>query len=174
VTAKSKSAYEQRVRFLVLSFEKEGLPLHLAVTSGNIDMVSLLLWQDVEIDTKDANGNTAFHIACEEGSLEMVEFLLLKGVNAKHRNNRGELGLHLLVARNFQDAPLLMKVIEMMHRSGVDLNSINKNGETPLHYVAKSKEISGDAIPWAANFLLELGADSSIKNKFVALCFLCS
>lgn len=61
--------------------------LHLAVESGNLNMVKFLIentyfWKNERI----MNGNTALHIASSKGKLEVVKYLIYIGYDLNQRN----------------------------------------------------------------------------------------
>jgi ankyrin repeat protein len=51
----------------------------VAVLSGNLDMVRLLLWKDADVDIKNDAGWTALHEAAKNSTLEIFDALLDKG-----------------------------------------------------------------------------------------------
>ncbi len=59
--------------------------LHLAASTGNLQMASLLLNSRASVDMRDMLGRTALHIAALQGHVEISSLLLERGadVNSK-------------------------------------------------------------------------------------------
>ena len=62
-------------------------PLHLAVGSGNLDMVKFLVEKGADINAKRADQGTPLHWACSAGFTECVMYLIEHGasINAADR-----------------------------------------------------------------------------------------
>ena len=69
--------------------------LPAAAKDGNLALTKSLLEQNLNVNHKNANGNTALHNAAAAGKLEMVKFLVSRGANIKIRNNYGETPLDI-------------------------------------------------------------------------------
>lgn len=64
-------------------------PLLIAAKQGNVDMVSLLLQYNVDVNTADENGNTALIEACSNGNVEIVKKLLEANADTEKQNIDG-------------------------------------------------------------------------------------
>ncbi len=81
--------------------------------------------------------------------------LLAKNVKHSDTNLNGETILHLAIEKNN------IMLIEKLLNLGLDINSKDNNGVTPLHLaVMKAKNMS------VIEFLLKNGADKNIKTLF--------
>jgi ankyrin repeat protein len=62
----------------------------LAMGSGRMDVMDLLLAKGFDINMKDANGDMPIHLAASCGYTEAVKWLLKNGadINAKGKNDR--------------------------------------------------------------------------------------
>ena len=66
-----------------------------ACRNGQKNIVKILLERgDIDLNRRDAEGNTALHYACREGFRDLVVLLLEKGADASSVNHRGETPLH--------------------------------------------------------------------------------
>lgn len=88
------------------------------------------------IDQEDEMGRTVLYRACLRNDLNLAELLVKNGANV----SKG-------ASRKGNDTPLLRacyagqkNVIEMLLNAGADLQYANKNGETPICCILKSKD----------------------------------
>ncbi|MEI2986667.1 MAG: ankyrin repeat domain-containing protein [Alistipes inops] len=66
-----------------------------ACRNGQKNIAKLLLERGgIDLNRRDAEGNTALHYACREGFRDLAMLLLEKGADASSANNRGETPLH--------------------------------------------------------------------------------
>ena len=157
----------------VKTYIKLTTPLHLAISSGNIEMVKLFLnHDDINIDSKNGGGWTFLHqVADKKRNLkewtEIAELLLKYGadINATTEDEFKSTPLHLAVFReNYEMAKLFL------NHDNININAEDNKGWTPLHliadkkgsheYLKKSTEI--------AELLLKYGAnvDAVTKDEF--------
>lgn len=69
---------------------KEGwTPLHYAATSGNIELMTLLLEKHAYIDAESPNGSTPLMMAAQYGTLGAVKLLLEEGADPLLKNKLG-------------------------------------------------------------------------------------
>lgn len=76
-----------------------GKELRRAAQKNNVEDVTSLLSQGVEIDAVDSDENTALLLAAERGSVEACSVLLHHGANIVAKNNEGRTATEL--AREF-------------------------------------------------------------------------
>jgi ankyrin repeat protein len=100
-----------------------GSPLHCAVLKQSWRIASSLLKAKdmkgkprVDINAKDANGNTAMHLAVQNsGSTDIVRLLFLHDASANIQNKQGLTPLHLLISsgdfESFKAFMLIEKVV---------------------------------------------------------------
>lgn len=106
-----------------------------------------------DLQTRDANGDTALHRAVETGMQRLVRALLAAGADPRARTGNGETALHLAALHpepGFADLLLAAKA---------DPRAQNADGESPLHWAA----LSGHIV--VAQRLLARGADARQKTK---------
>ncbi|KAF3197802.1 hypothetical protein TWF679_002637 [Orbilia oligospora] len=81
-----------------LGDKNQEIPLHLAVSKGNIEMVRRLLHEDSlvkkQITAKDNGGETALHKAARHGHAVIAQLLLEKGSDEVECDIKGRIPLH--------------------------------------------------------------------------------
>ncbi|CAD8055687.1 unnamed protein product [Paramecium sonneborni] len=81
----------QHPNFSLNSRNIEGKPfIMLAAQSGNVELVQYMINQNVHVNVKDLDGNTALHYAITFGYYQIADLLLQNGANpySKNRNNQ--------------------------------------------------------------------------------------
>lgn len=73
-------------------------PLHLAAKYNHPKIVTLLLekYNDINIDAKDKNGNTALHIVCKKENKDMIGYLIKYRANINVKNKQNETPLNIM------------------------------------------------------------------------------
>ncbi|XP_045193476.2 NF-kappa-B inhibitor alpha-like [Mercenaria mercenaria] len=119
-------------------------PLHLAVLTGQVDIVQTLVTKGVDVTLRDQQGNTPLHIACRRGDRDSVACLVQSfGDNATARkkyfsirNCEGLTCVH--VASQYKE----FIILGHLFAKGADVNIGDaKSGRTMLHYAAENKDI---------------------------------
>ncbi|CZR40857.1 uncharacterized protein FPRO_10445 [Fusarium proliferatum ET1] len=118
------------------------------VTSDSI--AHMLLDHGADYNNFDYLGETALHKAAENGRVTVVERLLGLGDLADKRTISGRTPLH--VASNTD-------VIRALLAAGSNVNAINDDGWTPLHYAAQRGN------PEGIELLLRYGANAHARTK---------
>ena len=60
---------------------KNGITIYDAARTGNLDAISFLIGDGVDIDAPDSTGSTALHYAATAGHARAVRLLLIAGAN---------------------------------------------------------------------------------------------
>lgn len=87
------SADEKPLLFTIdnVTYVQGASALHLAVLSGNVEVVQALLKEGAInsqiLDREDAQGNTPLHLAAKLGHIGIVDCLVLKGAKTAHRSS---------------------------------------------------------------------------------------
>ena len=132
-------------------------------------LCSILLNRDAKIDAVDKDGNQPLHLACKQGHIETSLLLLSRGANSNSLNADGQTPLHM-AAGALKDFPKLCSILlncdakidavdkdgnQPLHLAckqghietsllllsrGANSNSLNVDGQTPLHTAAGGLE----------------------------------
>jgi len=121
--------------------------LGVAVTSGHVEIASLLLHRHPEIleAPADACGSRPLHLACRKGDLKMATMLIFRGASLKSIDSFGRTPLH--VACSFEKAH--------EHFHVVDWETPGESG-----FVANDSGVTAKAINNCVELLLNCGARS--------------
>lgn len=122
-TAKEKPFREDEQ--FTIKFNK-GTVFLSAVASADIDEVTKLLDEGVDIDYKNNDGLTALHQACIDENKEMVTLLIERGADIEAVDNEGWTALH--AAASAGD----VEIAQILVDNGANLAAVNNEGEVPL------------------------------------------
>lgn len=160
-------------------------PLLSATKNASIDLeiVKYLCEEaNAEINIKDNDGNTPILSALKfTKKLELIKYFIDRGADVTTLDNEKRNPLHCLLIKvnNFQRYPLLFEnrnninlnfkdikaineLVTHFIKAGVDINLIDKNGMTPLHYAfSDDNQFDVEII----SMLIRHGADAGIKNN---------
>ncbi|KAJ3642022.1 hypothetical protein Zmor_028486 [Zophobas morio] len=114
----------------------------------NQDIIELLIRKGIEVNAQCKNGNTALHAACQQGVYKNAETLLDSGAWINIMDNQKDNELHNALDSRKNNRDIIALLIE----KGVDVNSQNENGTTPLQRACRNGDYQN------AKLLLEVGA----------------
>ncbi|BAY77232.1 ankyrin [Nostoc linckia NIES-25] len=157
---------------------KNRTPLMLAASTGNLEIVNLLLDADADInasDIVDANQRqprgiisddyeslivmgfslsiTSLMLAASKGYKNIVQVLVAHQANLQARDCFGRDALCLACINGN------LEVVQILIQAGVNINQHDSEGDTPLLMALKNGHIE------LAKFLIESGADVNAKNN---------
>jgi len=111
--------------------------LHAAAMYNQVDVIEWLVEQDADITMKDNVGETALHVAARRFRTDAVESLLALGAAVDARNANEATPLHLTAIAGPEELEvdrLMARVADVLLRQGADVNAVDKDGHTTLHY----------------------------------------
>ncbi|KAK1935201.1 Myosin-J heavy chain [Phytophthora citrophthora] len=139
-------------------------PLHLAVRSGNFEMVSLFFRPEVlphlDLNFSDREGSTALHLATQlqvKFASRVLELLLCFGADANAVNFLKQTPLHLcsMVKRS---GSATCELMETLLRHKADPQKVDFLKRSPLHYCME-KDMENEAV-----LLMKNGADMNLPD----------
>ena len=131
------------VREIINNQEKEyGLTaLHQCIVLNHNDIISKLIDNitNMDINLADYLGNTPLHYSIIEKNYQITELLMKHNLFYSETNMNGNTALHIFLDEDINlnssnHLNILIKLIE-----NTDINIINMNGFTVLHYIAMKK-----------------------------------
>ena len=135
-----------------------GSSLNAACISGSFQCVNLLIIAGADVHRTDMVGKSALltTIASRESKVESFDYLIRLGADPLQKDRRGCNGLHY--AARAQKCDIIKKLLEY----AINVNVIDLNGWSPLHWAAASTEDSTETL----SLLLQCGCDKSIRDKW--------
>ena len=106
----------------------------------------------VDLNARNASGDTLVHRAVETGMRQLLQALLAAGADSRARAKDGETALHLAA---LHPEPVFT---DLLLAAGADPQARNTDGESPLHWAA----LSGHLV--VVQRLVARGADARIRN----------
>ena len=115
------STQEQKT-FLSFYINSHGnTPLHLASSSGHIEVVEFIVEKGCDVNVKNYDGNTPLHLATISQQLEVIKYLVDNGANAALKNNNNQLPLDL--SRFNNNPPIVEYLSSMTNNQQKDANT---------------------------------------------------
>ena len=125
-------------------------PFHVAVATGNIESLEVMLMFNPDLEVQDENGETPIFHALRSGNEDAAFLLTAKGANVMHTTLQGWTTLHESSLRG--SIRFLKENISKFD----NINIATVDGFTPLHCSANEA---------VAAFLLDFGADIDHPNQ---------
>ncbi len=117
-----------------IMFYQKGLPLvekmRQSIKDGQPRVLRQLLQQDINLEEKDADGNTALHWAVMAGHKDCLEALLKSGANIESKNESGETALHWAAEKGHKDC------LDALLGAGANIEAGDDYGATALCWAA--------------------------------------
>jgi ankyrin repeat protein len=129
--------------------------LRSASTTGNEEMVKLMIEKEVEINAQDSSGYTALSLASGGGHLAIVKLLIESGAQINPDAKRSNPKPALIEATSSHHVEVLRLLLER----GANIETRDEDGRTPLIAASiRGREKS-------ASLLIEQGADVNAQDK---------
>ena len=127
--------------------------LHYATSTGQGQIIALLLQNGADINSKDANLQTPLHYVAQIGSAALAKFFIGQKADPNAKDKQGRIPLHYAVAQGSLDAA------NVFLNNTSDTKALDKNGFSVLHFAALEghKEL--------LRLLLEDSEIKSLQNK---------
>lgn len=130
-------------------------PLHIAVKSGQYEIVSKLVELGASMKVGNNQRDTALHLAIKLRQGRITDFLIKSGASFNVRNEKGETPFFLYCHEPRFSSE---KMVDFMVEKGVD-NTVNVDGQTALGRIWSKRY-------WDSGFkLLKRGAPIDTKNE---------
>jgi len=137
--------------------------------SNNLKSIEYFLKLDLDVNQADKGGVTPLTQCIMNNSVEATELLLANGADIKltPKNNQNSPFMYVVGNRN-------QKLFDLLCKSGVGVNHVDPQGDTPLHIVARGgwgwggqnlDLKSQKTFAAMAKKLMEKGADANATNK---------
>ncbi|KAF8709832.1 hypothetical protein HU200_029545 [Digitaria exilis] len=134
--------------------DEEGwAPIHSAASTGNAQIIDILLKRGADVELTTDAGRTALHYAASKGRLNIAEKLIEHGANVNKKDKFGCTPLHR--AASTGNAELCEFLIE----EGAEVDAVDRTGQTPLMHAVVC-ENQGVAL-----LLIRHGADVDVEDK---------
>lgn len=125
-----------------------------ACRNGQKGIVQIFLKKGgINVNKRDAEGNTPLHYACLKGYRDIVNLLLDNDADVSIANNLSETPLH--AASRSGNKEIIGRLVEY----GAELDATDSEGQTPLIRLLDNRRTD------AALFLIEQGADPEIADN---------
>jgi ankyrin repeat protein/protein-tyrosine phosphatase len=105
-------------------------PLLLAVMSGNVNCVAMLLNKGASVNVCSMLGTTPLHVAAERGHVNFVHLLLGAGAHVNAQDNFGQTPLHLAAKNNQKE------IVKILKQHGANVNIADIDGRFPFSLTA--------------------------------------
>lgn len=128
-------------------------PLFIAVETGNIEIVQLLLDNGAKINAQDKGKQTPLMRLDDDATTELVGLLVRYGAKVSAADKEGHTAL--ILAAGGSNAAVVKALID----AGADVNAATKAGQTALMEAAEYDDLE------SVKLLLEAGARVNAKNK---------
>ena len=123
--------------------DAQAAPIHRAVWSGKMNVITLLVGEGANVDARQADGASSLHIAVENtrripdsgprvNDANVVNFLLAQNPNVNAQDNNGKTPLVKALEYNFLIAP----VFDALLNNDANVNLADGRSIAPLHLAA--------------------------------------
>ena len=117
-------------------------PLHYTSQLNQLAMAKLLVEAKADLEAKDKKGRTALDLATGEAKRELANYIRRRRDAAAVSKSDEAAAKSISVAAEIGALEAIKKHLE----AGVDVNSLNKQKQTPLHFAASAGQLDAAAV----------------------------
>ena len=127
----------------------DGANALLLVSSHLVDMALVEYFGQfgLEMNDTDSDGSNGFFYACKGGNIGFLNLLIEEGMSAQFENSKGQTAGHF-AALGTRGKDVEVEVFEFLQEHGVNLESSDERGTTPLMLLCQKRNDSGSALPF--------------------------
>ncbi|KAG4253461.1 hypothetical protein FPRO03_07421 [Fusarium proliferatum] len=133
-------------------------PLLLATQRNQIRSMEVLISAGADVNQQSYDGRSPLMVAVKERNVESVKMLLKSKFKVDLCNDEGATALH---RASIEGEP---EVISLLLAAGASVKQRDAFGETPLHWLAQSKNTNHQDIEAAIEMLLVAGSDLEARD----------
>jgi len=139
---------------------EEGItPLIAAASEGHTGILNLLISAKADVNAKDKDGTTALMAASARGHLEAVKALIDAGASVNEQNDDGHSALMFAYNGKTQVETLWERYTQLLSENNGQEDQADDGSTGPIIQEALANHTN------LVNFLIEKGADASLKDK---------
>ena len=112
-----------------------GTPLHAASTNGHVEVAKYLINNNANLETEDADGNTALHCSISKGC-KITKYLIDGNAKINAKNKSNMTALHYAIGRGYE------ATAKYLITNGANINAKTNYDKTPLDYAIASGFLS--------------------------------
>jgi ankyrin repeat protein len=128
-------------------------PLHYAASQGSVEALSLLIKAGAMIDVQDFNEMYPLSLAIYANHTEAVKFLVKSGAKINKPAFKKLTALHMAF-----DKEINPQIAIHLIQAGANVNAVDEDGNTPLHYAVGIKNID------IVKAMIKAGAELELEN----------
>ena len=138
-------------------------PLQIAAKHNSTRVAQMLINAGAGLDLPEKAGWTALHFAAQKGAVMVADLLLAAGANPHVRSvGDSETPLHVASAYDSPSVAALLLVAR------ADVNTTDKNGETPLERAAKEGSVkTAELLVFAGSGVLAEGGSNTNASELI-------
>ncbi|CAL4082462.1 unnamed protein product [Meganyctiphanes norvegica] len=138
-------------------------PLHIAAKKGHAECCEMLLSHGSLINALNEEDMSALHFAVKYGFVHTCNVLISHSADVDKEDNTRMTPLTYAAACKSKDS---VEILELLLKNNPDVNRIDKNGLTALHYVIKNTDLYNDELfSNKVLMLMNAGADCTLKDN---------